>query len=399
MSRMTASRRFALTVASSLLSILAVFSIGEIAIRLLVARTVEGQALGGLALAPKDWVGLRSHMSEIWKKGSGDLAYLVYDSQLGWKIGPNRRSANGLYMSGPEGIRATRIGESFANLPPKRLVAVLGDSYAFGEEVENHNTFPSRLEEILGPEYRVLNFGVPGYGVDQIYLRYVHDVLSWNPDIVLFSFVSHDLLRTMSVYTFLAFPQWEMPFSKPRFLITPQGLRPMNVPTASPDQMLAKAQVFDLPFIEHDIGYKQIYWRREFQYFPYLFRYFVPRVDRWLAPSPNEREESILAVNKAILSAFLKRANEARSLPVVVYLPTRDDFAKDLTRGRKFIQQAGVDYLDPLACLSSVDASERFTSKNPHYTPQANAAVATCVGQTIRTLSEQRFSNIGRSGP
>lgn len=209
------AKRYAPIVASIVLSVLTAFVAGEVFMRVFVKRLVDGQALRGVRLAPKDWDALRSHMSEIWTRGSGEeLSYLVHDSQIGWKVGPNRRSKNGLYMSGPEGLRVSQLGESPADLPPRRLIAVLGDSFAFGEKVAYHDTFASRLEESLGPEYRVLNFGVPGYGVDQTYLRYLNDARPWNPEIVVFSLVWHDLLRSMSVYSFLAFPGWDMPLTR-----------------------------------------------------------------------------------------------------------------------------------------------------------------------------------------
>ena len=217
MNTVVASRRFALKLTAYLLVAFAVFAVGELATRLLVKPTKYGVALGSMHLAPKDWDAGRAHLREVWEKGSGELSYQVYDAQLGWKLGPNRRGADGLYFSSLEGIRAPSPDVSFGDLPPKRLIAVLGDSYAFGEKVRYEDAFPSQLEERLGPQYRVLNFGVPGYGVDQSYLRYVSDVLYWKSEVVVFSFVWHDLLRTMSVYSFLSFSGFDMPFSKPRF--------------------------------------------------------------------------------------------------------------------------------------------------------------------------------------
>ena len=399
MTAVVASRRFALILAANLLLAFAVFAVGELGIRLLVKPTIFGIALGPMELAPKDWNAGRAHLREVWKKGTGDLSYQVYDAQLGWKLGPNRRGFDGLYFTSLEGIRAPRPDVSFRDLPPKRLIAVLGDSFAFGERVRYEDAFPAQLEVRLGPEYQVLNFGVPGYGVDQIYLRYINDVLSWKPEIVVFSFVWHDLLRTMSVYSFLSFTGWDMPLSKPRFLLTPAGLRAVNIPTLAPEEILTKTRVTDLPFLEHTLGYYPLDWNETMSYFPYLIRFIVPRFVHQLAPNQNEGKEAIFSVNEAILRAFVKKAKESGATPILVYLPGEsglDESNARPTLGREFLAASNLDHLDPTPCLLAVNPSERFVPDDPHYAPKANAAVAKCISLHLREASEQRASVGGK---
>ena len=50
--------------------------------------------------------------------------------------------------------------------PEKPLIAVLGDSIAFGYGVDNNETIPALLQRLL-PRYNVLNAGVPGYNLVQ----------------------------------------------------------------------------------------------------------------------------------------------------------------------------------------------------------------------------------------
>ncbi|MDR0339173.1 MAG: hypothetical protein LBH65_02725, partial [Desulfovibrio sp.] len=50
-------------------------------------------------------------------------------------------------------------------------VVVFGCSFAFGEGLEDEQSFPWQLAERLGPGYQVFNFGFPGYGA--------HHMLSW----------------------------------------------------------------------------------------------------------------------------------------------------------------------------------------------------------------------------
>lgn len=411
-------RRFALATVTASLSVLLAVAAAELAIRLLVKPTPIGLDLMSLALAPNDWDALRTRMSAVWAKGSGDLAFQVYDAQLGWVLGPNRRSANGLYFSSPEGIRSSGVGEALATREPKRRIAIVGDSFAFGEEVSFQDTFPVKLEEVLGEPFQVLNFGVPGYGVDQAYLRYRKDVLAWNPEIVVLAFPSHDLIRTMGVYTFVNFPGWDMPFSKPRAMPTTHGLDWINVPTLHPEQMFKRSQVSDLPFLKYEIGYEEREWNAALGRLPYFVRFLIPRLWHHLLPptrpNPNRSAAVIFATNEVILRDFVRLAREQGSIPIIAYLPGGQVDFDELRRtqapaetprssesadfdprratahlGRTFLRSSGIHYFDTTPCVSAVNPAERFTSNNPHLSAVSNAAVGQCLGRHIRQLLDQ----------
>ena len=53
-------------------------------------------------------------------------------------------------------------------------LAVFGDSFTHCDEITYQNCWTSRLES-LWPNTEVLNFGVPGFGPDQAWLRYQRD--------------------------------------------------------------------------------------------------------------------------------------------------------------------------------------------------------------------------------
>jgi hypothetical protein len=79
--------------------------------------------------------------------------------------------------------------------PPGTLrVAVLGDSFMQGLNVELAKTFHSFLEQRLqdclrptGLQVDVLNFGVSGYGTAQQWLTYTHHAATYRPDVVILS--------------------------------------------------------------------------------------------------------------------------------------------------------------------------------------------------------------------
>jgi lysophospholipase L1-like esterase len=79
-----------------------------------------------------------------------------------------------------------------------RRVAVLGDSIAFGYWVAEEDAFPRQLEAMLGTAgaggpVEVLNFGVPGYNLDQEVEALRAKALAFSPDLVVVAFCLNDL--------------------------------------------------------------------------------------------------------------------------------------------------------------------------------------------------------------
>jgi len=68
-----------------------------------------------------------------------------------------------------------------------RIVA-LGDSFVWGDDEKNSDTWPYILEKSVN-NLEVLNFGVPGFGLGQSYLRYLKDGLKYKPDIVFINYI------------------------------------------------------------------------------------------------------------------------------------------------------------------------------------------------------------------
>lgn len=75
-------------------------------------------------------------------------------------------------------------------------IGFFGDSYTANERMPAEYSFTEPLDYLLnktGKKFEVLNFGVDGYGTDQIYIQYLQDGVKLNLDEVFYMYCSNDL--------------------------------------------------------------------------------------------------------------------------------------------------------------------------------------------------------------
>jgi hypothetical protein len=389
-----APRRFGFTVMLNLVPMLLLFASGELGVRLLSRPATRGLVFMGTPLLPWRWSDVVARNRAILKQASIDGtwvgSFLVPDDVLGWVIGPNRRSADGLSFSSLEGIRSPRPGVAFADGRARHRIAIVGDSFTFGLEVPYEDSWGHRLEGALGPDVQVLNFGVDGYGIDQAYLRYDRDIRPWRPDVVIFGLINHDFYRSLAVYSFVSFPEWGFPFAKPRFVATRDRLVLLNVPLLSPQAILAVPSIGDLPFVEYDPGYHEADWTWQTLDRSYLYRLIVSRYGHWSQTDARSSDEVVIGLNSQILHSFIHLAEAERSSSVIVYFPSIRDF-RGLTQdpgwqslAQLALRRGNIPHIDLTPCLAALEPAERFLVGRSHYSPRANAAVAACLRDEVQ---------------
>ena len=388
------TRWFGMTVAMNAVTVILALALGEAAARLLSTRMPDGRtAVAGVPLLPYDWSATVERNRELLREAPDNISYFVADDLLGWTVGPGRRSKNGLYASSVEGIRSEDPGDSYAKDRPKRRIAVVGDSFSFGLEVPFEDSWAHRLEQALGPGTQVLNFGVDGYGVDQAYLRYMRDVRPWKPDLVIFGFINHDLYRSMAVYAFVSFPEWGLPFGKPRFVVENGKLGLLNTPVLSPGQILQRASIFDLPFVQLDPGFQAREWRWHAYYGSRLARLVLSRFEPAPVPGAQASDAAMAEVNAALFASFAETAKKEGSIPYLVYFPSRGDFigqnrlAKDGIL--EMLPERRIEHENLTDCIAKLGEPTAFIAGRPHYSPAGNAAVAACLEPAVRRFLGQ----------
>lgn len=390
-SRRKQSRQFSIAVALNLLVVVPVLILAEVSVRILANDTRTGLEFLNVRLLPRDWQAEAHYYQDMLASGrTRKSTIFAPDSLLGWTIAPNTCSEDGMYCSSSEGIRSASAGVSLTGLQPAHRIALVGDSYTYAQDVDYESSWGRRLEINLGSEYQVLNYGVPGFGVDQAFLRYQRDVHALNPDVVIFALIPDDLMRSMTVYNFIRFPHWESPYSKPRFVIEGEALRLLNMPLLNPAAIFSMESVHQLPFLEYEPGYQPWEWQWKFYHHSYIVRFITSRFPRWPKGRPQTASRIQHEINRKILQSFIAAAEQAGSKPIILYLPAPSDFGADAATGaRARLQKAGIPYLDVTPCLSKLPASERFLTiegQRGHLTPKANQVLADFVYRKLSTV-------------
>ena len=152
----------------------------------------------------------RHNEARFWQRYSDqpDVAFNNFDPVLGWDAGPREtRVRDRVSIPATEGLR---------------MVAV-GDSFVFGNDVGPEENFPARLERNW--HIQVLNMGVPGYGIDQSFLKYREHGAAYQPDVVLFGIFLPDYVRSSLSFT---------AFAKPRFVQKDDAIHLENQPVPHP---------------------------------------------------------------------------------------------------------------------------------------------------------------------
>ena len=394
-SKLTGSKTFLMTVTMNLVTVIMVLTLGETTIRTFYKETPTGDVLGDTYLLPREWDKVVAYNHEFFRNTLDEGLYHKYDELLGWTIAPNRQNSEyGLYFSSAEGLRSPSPGIKFADQPASTRIAVIGDSYAFAEEVSFEESWGHQLERQLGKDFQVLNFGVMGYGIDQAYLRYMKEVRPWHPDMVIFGFIDHNLDRAMGIYSFLTFPTSFSPYAKPRFVMKDQQLVLLNTPLPMPAQIFSARSIHDLPYIEYDRGYLRGEWDRRFWIVPvksYLFRWLTTRLPLSEATRPEVSDDVMRTISGEIFRAFVKQVTDDGAIPLLMYFPNEPSLpgSSQYLPGyhplsAQVLEEARLPYLDLTSCLANVPAGERFAPLR-HYTPEATPRLHGVLCNQLRT--------------
>lgn len=102
------------------------------------------------------------------------------------------------YMINKEGYRASfNFTDEISS--SKNKIMLLGESFLFGVYLDYNNTMVGYLEQIDSIN-RYYNFGIPGYGLDQIFMTFRKYIDVIHPDIIVLIYIDDDIPRILESY-------------------------------------------------------------------------------------------------------------------------------------------------------------------------------------------------------
>jgi len=245
-----------------------------------------------------------SYWKNRWLKKSRekDVRFFmhIYDPIRGWAVKPNMRDVviyDGIMTvsSNSKGIRG-KVEYPYKKSEGKIRILIFGDSFTFGEGVNDTETYAYYLQEML-PDTEVINLGVMGYGHDQMLLYLKEEGVKYKPDIVILGSICIDDIRNL-----LSFRD----YAKPRFVLVGNKLKLTNVPVPTPQSIL----------------------RNEL---------FKPKILTLLSLLKRRQRATLIAekrkITEAILAEIAKTINSIGAIPIFVYLPSGGEI-EDLTGER-----------------------------------------------------------------
>ncbi len=288
----------------------------------------------------------------------------AYDAQLGYAP---RAGARGT-ANDADGLREN--GRPRSDGVP---ILALGDSFTFGDEVDDADTWPAQLEARLARP--VLNGGVFGYGLDQIVLR--GEALLAGParaaDVVILSVLPEDVLRCEFSYRYA----W-----KPYFTVENGALALHNVPVPLPHE----GHPGESP-VRRAL-------RRSFVA-DRVFRLIDP--DGWGIPDSVRVHRDGEAVAQLLLERFAERVRADRRTLVLVVQWTPTQNMKPIREVVGRARVLGVPVLKLRLALEALVSArgpgaafrvhaESGGSRVGHMNPAGNAAAATAIAAAVSGL-------------
>lgn len=176
------------------------------------------------------------------RKNKLESGFCQYHPTRGWALKPNiydmKVYNNKILNSNSRGIRST-AEYSYTKSPSKTRILVLGDSFTFGEEVSDNETYPDYLQQLL-PNAEIINLGMQGYGHDQMLIYLQEEGIKYTPEVVILGFLTPDMTRNMLMFR---------DYAKPKFTLANGKLVLVNSPVPSP-QEIAVSELYKSKFLD-----------------------------------------------------------------------------------------------------------------------------------------------------
>lgn len=348
-----------------------------------------------------------------------------FDADLGWvrrakTIGEDRLLTKRTTFN----IDATgcRLNPGHDGTPSR--VAAFGDSYAFCRLVDDHETWPHYLSDLLDTNVR--NFGVGNYGLDQALLRIERELPKLEAEVVIIGVVPETIARIQSYWKHY-FEYGNILAFKPRFTLDGDALTLHRCAVQRPEDFATIADRLEaVRALDPFYGAK---FRDDMLRFPYLWH--LPR--RWqrhgpivrrllrglwrndMAAASRQAFDVIMAENarwthklyrdddskellRALIARFAQACRDAGKAPVLMITPQPMDrpYLDDGSEAYRAFFAAQTDLL-PVVDMTALFLDESdFASLyvegalGPHVSAKGNRLIAASLADVVRPMLRDR---------
>jgi hypothetical protein len=335
-----------------------------------------------------------------------DKALYIFNSFTGWSPNPIYKDKGKIIIFNKQGIRSPASDYVYEINPKRRSIriALFGDSFTQASGVPFQDSWGNILENTLrkeGFDVEVINFGVGGFGIDQIFLRWQTVGIHYKPDIVVFGFQPEDVERNVNILPILK--GWQIPFSKPRFKLGIDSLKLFNYPVMPLNKV--KEALNDIerwPLVGLELQYNPNDYKNTFISYNKLVSFLEAKVlnNRFIGFErnyKNSRHWLNLNTESAQITLWLVRnykesVESAGGKFIIVHLPGRSDL--------KWMEKNGTIFYNHLISSLNIPVirsenelikeANKLGDRNKlflidgHYAPIANNIIAKLVSNNIR---------------
>jgi hypothetical protein len=301
-----------------------------------------------------------------------------------WKITKPAKSHQLLGWN-HRGWRKTLFHGEVPNIGKKRPVLLYGDSFA--QCIDPATCFESYLnsDTEFVSNYYFINYGTGAYGVDQIYTMFRYTFMHYKDPIVIFSFLTDDLVRSG-----LTFRECQ----KPVYTIQKNG----------------SLQLDTTRYIPSNIAYLKKYPPSITSYLYRKFLYsnanFLPRkITKWLTGETSNRKK-IMKLNEKLITDAVKLLRQSKTDFFFLIFQEKQDYLineKDNWRVnfiRNTLDKNQIKYIwaedlikDKVNLKDTAALSKYHIKNDGHPTGEFNRLVAEAIKQRILNGDYENFDN------
>ena len=269
----------------------------------------------------------------------------TYEVDLGWDFRPGFKGTSKNAAGEEWNYSVGNLGERANPYPAqKTLISSFGDSFTFGDEVENDETWQFYLSEMI--QTNVLNFGVSGYGLDQAYLKMKKKLEEGLvTPIIILSLTPDSLMRLVTMNRGFSYPSDSHRLAfKPMLHNSGDGYSWIANPLRNLDSKEDVIQAVEIAK-RYDFWYQARSLRNSF---PYSFQ--VARLVfmfTGLTPSARQNQwENKMVIDKLdrIIDYFYDEVTKRNFMPVLNIIPSSGNF-EQLVSGKRMDYEDFLEHL------------------------------------------------------